>query len=69
MDNIHAFCVYMAVDTLVIRSKKYTIIKIVVSLTTKACDRATSVKRNRRIAECPVDSQGVSAPRESAERT
>ena len=32
-------------------------------------DRDTTVKRNRRTAECPVDSQGVSAPREFAGRT
>ena len=32
-------------------------------------DRAMTVKRNRRTEECPVDSQGVSAPREFAERT
>ncbi len=30
--------------------------------------RAMTVKRERRTAECPVDSQGVSAPREFAER-
>ena len=32
-------------------------------------DRDTTVKRNRRTAECPVDSQGVSAPREFAKQT
>ncbi len=32
-------------------------------------DRDTTEKRNRRTAECPVDSQGVSAPREFAGRT
>jgi len=31
--------------------------------------RPMTVKRLRRTAECPVDSQGVSAPREFAERT
>ena len=32
-------------------------------------DREMTVKRNRRTEECPVDSQGVSAPREFAEQT
>ena len=32
-------------------------------------NREKTVKRKRRTAECPVDSQGVSAPREFAERT
>ena len=32
-------------------------------------NREMTVKRNRRTEECPVDSQGVSAPREFAERT
>ncbi len=38
------------------------------SLLDSCSDRAMSVKRERRTAECPVDSQGVSAPREFAER-
>ena len=38
-------------------------------LTAMRHSRAMTVKRLRRTAECPVDIQGVSAPREFAGRT